>query len=87
MFPDITKFRVLWVLIKILMIPLICGIGYELIKICGKHDNMVTRAIATPGLWVKRLTTKEPEDDMIEVAIESLKAVLPKEESGEEVED
>lgn len=80
LFPEITKFRVLWVAIKILLIPLICGIGYELIKICGKYDNPVTRAIAAPGLWVQRLTTKEPEDDMIEVAIASLKAVLPENE-------
>lgn len=83
LFPDITKLRGLWVLIKILLIPVTCGLGYELIKICGKYDNAVTRAIAAPGLWVQRLTTKEPEDDMIEVAIASLKAVLP--EDGDEV--
>ncbi len=77
LFPGITKLRVLWVAIKILLVPLICGIGYELIRICGKYDNFLTRAIATPGMWVQRLTTKEPEDDMIEVAIASLNAVLP----------
>ncbi len=77
LFPGITKIRLLWVSVKLLMVPIICGIGYELIKICGRHDNALTRFIAAPGLWVQRLTTKEPEDDMIEVAIESLKAVLP----------
>lgn len=77
LFPAITGYRVLWVAVKILLIPLICGLGYELIKICGRHDNLVTRMIAAPGMWVQRLTTKEPEDDMIEVAIASLQAVIP----------
>ncbi len=84
-FPGITKFTAVWVLIKLLMVPLICGIGYELIKICGKHDNTVTRIISAPGMWVQRLTTKEPEDDMIEVAIASLKAVLPSDIEGVEI--
>lgn len=80
LFPNITKLRVLWVAIKILLVPVICGLGYELIRICGKYDNWLTRIIAAPGMWVQRLTTKEPEDDMIEVAIASLKAVLPENE-------
>lgn len=62
---------------KILLLPLSCGIGYELIKLCGKHDNALTRAIAAPGLWAQRITTKEPDDKMIEVAIEAIKAVIP----------
>lgn len=76
-FPNITNYTALWVSIKILTVPIICGIGYELIKFCGKHENRLTRIISAPGLWVQRLTTKEPEDDMIEVAIASIKAVLP----------
>jgi len=76
-FPNITKLAIVWVLIKLLMVPLICGIGYELIKLCGKHNNLLTRIISAPGMWVQRLTTKEPEDDMIEVAIAAIKAVLP----------
>jgi uncharacterized protein YqhQ len=75
--PAITQIRILWVLIKILTVPVICGLGYELIRICGRYDNIITKIIATPGMWVQRLTTKEPEDDMIEVAIQSLKAVIP----------
>lgn len=67
--------------IKILLLPLSCGIGYELIKICGKHDNAFTRIIAAPGLWAQRITTKEPEDKMIEVAIEAIKAVIPEDGS------
>ena len=62
---------------KILLIPVTCGIGYELIKLCGRHDNILTRIIAAPGLWAQRITTKEPEDDMIEVAIAAIKAVIP----------
>ena len=62
---------------KILLLPLACGVGYELIKICGKHDNWFTRIIAAPGLWAQRITTKEPDDKMIEVAIEAITAVIP----------
>lgn len=76
-FPEVTKITALWVAIKILIVPLICGIGYELIKFCGKHNNVITRIISAPGMWVQRLTTKEPEDDMIEVAIAAIEAVLP----------
>lgn len=67
----------LWVPIKVLLVPLTCGIGYELIKLCGKHDNTLTRVIAAPGLWVQRLTTKEPDDSMIEIAIAAVKEVIP----------
>lgn len=80
LFPSVTNYTALWVAIKILMVPFICGLGYELIKICGKYNNFITRIIAAPGMWVQRLTTKEPEDDMIEVAIASIIAVLPDEE-------
>ena len=62
---------------KILLLPLSCGVGYELIKICGKHDNFLTRIIAAPGIWAQRITTKEPDDKMIEVAIKAMKAVIP----------
>lgn len=63
--------------IKILLLPLTCGIGYELIKICGKHDNIVTRIIAAPGLWAQRITTKEPDEKMCQVAIKAMTAVIP----------
>lgn len=67
----------IWVPIKILLLPITCGVGYELIKICGKYDNLLTKIIAAPGLWVQRLTTKEPSDDMIEIAIASVTEVIP----------
>ncbi len=66
-----------WVAVKILMIPIICGLGFELLSICGKYDNVITRIIAAPGMWLQRITTKEPEDDMIEIAIAALKACEP----------
>lgn len=82
LFPWLTNSAAVWVIIKILMIPLFCGVGYELIKFCGRHDNLLTRIIAAPGLWMQRITTKEPDDDMIEVAIASMNPVIP--ENGED---
>ena len=64
-----------------MLIPLVCGLGYELIKLCGKHDNVLTRIIAAPGLWAQRITTKEPNDDMIEVAIKAIESVIPEDGS------
>lgn len=74
---------VLWLrtIIKLLLIPFTCGIGYELIKICGRHDNIVTKIVAAPGLWIQRITVKEPDDAMIEVAIAAMNEVIP--ENGE----
>lgn len=77
LFPGVYTVKWLWIVVKILLVPLTCGFGYELLKICGRHDNWFTRVVAAPGLWVQRITTKEPEDDMIECAITSLKAVIP----------
>ena len=67
---------------KILLIPLVVAVGYEVIRFCGRHDNLFTRIISAPGMWVQRITTKEPKDDMIEVAIQALEAVIP--ENGED---
>lgn len=69
---------VMRVLLKILLLPLVVGISYEIIKLTGKYDNVVTRAIAAPGLWLQRITTQEPELEMLEVAIASIKPCLPK---------
>ncbi len=63
--------------IKLLVLPLIVGIGYEFIRYAGRHNNALVRALSAPGLWVQRLTTKEPDLAQIEVAIASLKASLP----------
>ncbi len=74
LFPGVYDIAWLWIVAKILMLPIICGIGYELLKICGRYDNIITRIISAPGVWMQRITTKEPDDDMIEVAIAALKA-------------
>jgi uncharacterized protein YqhQ len=67
-----------WVytLIRLLILPVLMGIGYEFIMFAGKHDNVVVRILSAPGLWVQRITTKEPTLDMLEVAIISLKCAL-----------
>ena len=66
---------------KILLLPISCGVGYELIKICGKHDNLFTRIIDAPACWANRITTKNTDHKMIEVAIEAIKAVIPEDGS------
>ena len=53
------------------------GIGFEVLRACGKYDNLFTRIISAPGLWMQRITTKEPADDMIEIAIAALRACEP----------
>ena len=72
---------ILRVLIKVALIPLIVGIGYELIKLAGRHDNWFTRIISAPGLLLQRLTVFEPDDDMIECAITAMKEVIPEDGS------
>ena len=67
----------LWVAVKILLVPIVCGAGYEVLKICGRYDNIITKIISAPGLWLQRITTCEPADDMIEIAIAALKACEP----------
>lgn len=76
-------YRWLRVTIKILLMPLTMGIGYELIKLCGKYDNGLTRIIAAPGLWFQRITVLEPDDKMIECAIASIKEVIPEDGSDQ----
>ena len=67
---------VLWTIIKLPMVPIIMGLGYEFIKYAGTHENVCVKILSAPGLWMQRITTKEPEDDIIEVGIASLKAVI-----------
>ena len=64
------------VVVKLALVPLIVGLGYELIKLAGRKDNWLTRVISAPGLWMQRITTREPDDAQIEVAIASLKYAL-----------
>ena len=59
----------------LILLPLM-GLGYEVIRLAGKHDNVITRIMSAPGIWAQRLTTKEPTEDMLEIAITSLKCAL-----------
>lgn len=63
-------------LFKILLLPVIAGISYEIIKFAGRHENWFTKLISKPGMWLQYITTREPDDSQLEVAIASLKAVL-----------
>ena len=65
------------VLFKLLLLPVVMGISYELLKWCGRSDNIATRIIRQPGIWVQHLTVFEPDDSMIEVAIAAVTPVLP----------
>ncbi|MBS3811094.1 MAG: DUF1385 domain-containing protein [Halanaerobiales bacterium] len=73
------------ILYHILLLPIIAGTSYEVIKLAGGDNvNPLIKVLATPGLWLQKLTTNEPDDDMLEIAITALKGVLPEEERGEE---
>ena len=65
------------VLVKFALLPIIVGVGYELIKFAGRHDNVVTRIISLPGVWLQHLTVFEPDDGMIECAIAAVERVIP----------
>ena len=62
--------------IRLLLIPVIAGISYEFIMFAGRSDSAISNILSAPGKWVQRLTTREPDLDMIEVAIASVEAVL-----------
>ncbi len=65
------------ILIRLLLLPLVAGLSYEAIKLAGAKDNIFTRILSQPGLWLQLLTTKKPDDGQVEVAISALQAVLP----------
>lgn len=67
------------VLLKLCLLPICVGLGYEFIRYAGKHDNKLTRILSAPGLWMQRITTREPDDSMMEVAIVSIKSALREE--------
>ncbi len=75
-FPGVRDIKPLWVAIKILLLPVIMSLGYECIRLAGKYDNIFTRILSFPGLMMQRITTKEPTDDIIEVAIAAVREVI-----------
>ena len=76
---------VIWLrtLIRLACLPLIMGFGYEIIRFCGKHDNILTKILSAPGMWMQHITTFEPDDSQIECAIAAMKAVIPEDTEGE----
>lgn len=75
-FPQVRTYKAVWMIVKILLLPIIMSVGYELIRYAGKHDNAFSRISSAPGMWMQRITTKEPTDDIIEVGIASIKVAL-----------
>ena len=75
----------LWlrILSRLAVLPVVAGVSYEIIRFAGRSENRIVRIMITPGLWLQYLTTRPPADEMVEVAIESLKAVLPPEDIPE----
>lgn len=74
---------ILRTLTRLALLPLIVAIAYELNRFIGRHDNWFTRALSAPGMWFQNFTTNEPDDSMLEVAIEALTLVLPEEEGSD----
>ena len=73
-------YKLIMICFKLLLLPLIVGITYEINRWAGRHDNGFTRILTAPGMWFQNFTTNEPDDSMIEVAITAVNAVLPEEE-------
>ncbi len=73
-------YRLLMIVFKLLLLPLVVGITYEINRWAGRHDNAFTRILTAPGMWMQNFTTNEPDDGMIEVGIAAVEAVLPEKE-------
>ena len=68
--------RILRLILRLAIIPLVAGISYEFIRLAGRSDNPIINLLSKPGLWMQKLTTKEPDEEMIEVGIASVEAVF-----------
>lgn len=77
------SYRLLMIVFKLLLLPLIVGITYEINRWAGRHDNGFTRILTAPGMWMQNFTTNEPDAGMMEVGIAALEAVLPEEEGAD----
>ena len=76
-------YRLIMIAFKLLLLPLVVSVTYELNRWIGRHDNWFTRALSAPGMWMQNFTTNEPDDGMIEVGIAAVKAVLPEEKGAD----
>jgi len=71
-------------LIKLLILPVVVSIAYEINRFAGRHNNWFTRILTWPGMMMQKLTTNEPDDSMIEVAIRAMELVIPEEEGSDQ---
>ena len=76
-------YRVIMIVFKLLLLPLVVGITYEINRWAGRHDNWFTKILTAPGMWMQYFTTQEPDDSMIEVGIAAVQAVLPEKEGSD----
>lgn len=76
-------YRLLMIAFKLLLLPIVVGITYEINRWAGRHDNGFTRVLTAPGMWLQNFTTNEPDDSMIEVGIAAVEAVLPEQEGAD----
>ena len=76
-------YRLIMIVCKLLLLPVVVGITYEINRWAGRHDNGFTRILTAPGMWMQNFTTNEPDDSMIEVGIAAVQAVLPEEEGAD----
>ena len=80
---DTFVYRVIMIAFKLLLLPLVVSVTYEINRWAGRHDNTFTRILTAPGMWMQNFTTNEPDDSMIEVAIAALEAVIPTQEGAD----
>ncbi len=76
-------YRLIMIVFKLLLLPVVVSITYEINRWAGRHDNWFTRVITAPGMWMQNFTTNEPDDTMIEVGIAAVQAVLPAQEGAD----
>ena len=76
-------YRLIMIAFKLLLLPLVVSVTYEINRWVGRHDNGFTRALSAPGMWMQNFTTNEPDDEMIQVGIAALEAVLPEQEGAD----
>ena len=76
-FPGLRNSTPVWMLTKLLILPLVMGFGYEFIKYAGRHENLFVKVLSAPGLWIQRITTKEPDASQIECAIAAMTPCIP----------
>lgn len=76
-------YKLIMVCFKLLLLPIVVSIAYEINRLVGKYDNWFTKLLVAPGLWMQRITTNEPDAEMIEVGIAAVEAVLPEKEGAD----